>query len=347
MGHQGQGIKRGGFSFSVLRKVFALFKQSLFYCSALLLCSCVLFEPKPVPEVVAAPVKVAVKAKPKPKPRPQVVAQPKVAIVLSSESEAFASLGQQLKASLKSNGVLYSLKGDVSRGASVLKQIESQKHKQVVAVGLLAAQMASTLKNTQVIFCKVFNYRDNDLIRPWMKGVSMMPPADKVFAAWKAIDPGLQEVSIVTGLDQSEFIASVRLAAKKQGISLTHKVVRNDNEFSFASKALQSNAQWLVPDNRVLSRSALLDVMNHGVKRGRQIFAFDPDLLKLGALASVQAVDKDIAKQVMSKLRFSKGKVQLFGKNIAPVHKLDLKISAKTLERLDLAVPKKYKTAVQ
>ena len=61
----------------------------------------------------------------------------------------------------------------------------------------------------------------------------------------------------------------------------------------------------------------------------------------------MQAVDKDISKQVLSKLRFSVGKDALFGKNIAPVHKLNIKISAKALERLDLNAPEKYKTAIQ
>jgi len=320
-------------------------KKLLTACSVLLLCSCALLEPRTVPAPAVTPVKPIVKAKSKPKPK--VAAQPKVAIVLSSDSTAFTELGQQLKAALKTKGVLYNLQGDVSSGAKILKQLDSQGHKQVVAVGLLAAQMASTLKNKQVVFCKVFNYRDNDLIRPWMKGVSMMPPADKVFSAWKAIDPSLREVGIVTGIDQSEFIARARLAAKKHDIALVHKVVRNDSEFSFSSKALKPSAQWLVPDNRVLSRTVLLDVMSHSVKNGRQIFAFNAALLKLGAVASVQAVDKDIAKQVLSKLRFSMGKDALFGKNIAPVHKLNIKISAKALERLDLNAPEEYKTAIQ
>ena len=313
--------------------------------SVLLLCSCALFDPRTASAPVNSSASPVVKAKSKTEPK--VVTQPKVAIVLSSDSTAFTELGEQLKLSLKSRGMFYNLKGDVRLGAEILKKLDRQGYKQVVAVGLLAAQMASTLKNRQVVFCKVFNYRDNDLIRPWMKGVSMMPPADKVFSAWKAIDPSLSEVAIVTGLGQSEFIARVRLAAKKYNIAIVHKVVRNDSEFSFASKALAAGGQWLVPDNRVLSRSVLLDVMSHGVKNGRQIFAFDTALLKLGAVASVQAVDKDMAKQVLSKLRFSVGKDTLFGKNIAPVHKLRLKISAKALERLDLNAPEKYKTAIQ
>lgn len=308
------------------------------------LVSCVMPE-KPAP----APAKPVVKVKPQPKPKPKAEpVLPKVAVVLSNDSVAFSGLGKLLIKQLGKRAKLYNMDGDATKGGRLRKQIQAADHEQVVAVGLLAAQMASTLKKKQVVFCKVFNYKDNDLLRPWMKGVSMMPPPDKVFSAWKAIDPKLNKVAIVTGLNQGDFITSVRRAGQKYGIDVLHKVVRNDNEFSFASKSMKGvRAQWLVPDNRVLSRTALLDVLNHGVKKGRQIMAFDPSLLKFGALASVRAIDQDIAKKVMSKLRFSMGKSTVFGKNVAPVHKVELKISAKSLKRLDLKIPEKYKTAVQ
>lgn len=315
-----------------------------------LLCSCALFETPPPPEPVpVAPVVKPVKKAPKPvAKKPAVRKGPSVAILLSNDTDAFAGLGDILQKKLSKNATLYSLKGDARRGATVREQLQKSKHDQVVAVGLLAAQVANTLKNKQVVFCKVFNYADNDLLRPWMKGVSMMPPADKVLAQWKRIDPRVDRVLIVTGVGQSDFIERARKAGKKYDIEVVHKVVRNDNEFAFTSKEDRSiKAQWLVPDNRVLSRTALRDVMSHSVKTGRQVFVFDPALLKLGALASVQAIDADIANQVVSKLRFSYGKKQVIGKNIAPVHKIDLKISRASIQRLDLNITEPLKALLQ
>lgn len=308
-------------------------KPGLFpvYLILLLVSGCGVAPPKAV--VVPAPV-----AQPKSEP-----VKAHVAVIMTSDHAAYKNLGSILKRSLNETADLFNLK-DGTRNAVVKSVVGRQQYTQVVAIGIAAAQLAREFEGKQVVFCKVFNHNDYNLLQPWMKGVSMVPPPEQVFKVWKALDPTLKSVGLVTGKGQRQLIADIRTAAEKEAVKILHREVRNDKDFIFTSKALGSSVdgQWLLPDNRVMSVPALREVMAFSAREGRQVIGFDPDLLKIGALASVETIDEDIAQQVLARLELSRQRDEVFGKDITPVEKMDLKISEGAIKRLNLKKPDQY-----
>lgn len=165
----------------------------------------------------------------------------------------------------------------------------------VIAVGVKAARAVSELTGKDLVFCHVFNYRDHGLTNRYVRGVSMVPPADKIFAAWKKLTPHLKSVGIIIGPGHEDLIDSIRLAAHSLGLQLITRVANSDEETIFDYKRLvpKIDGFWLLPDNRILSHRALRQLMAYSVRHRIQVVAFSPKLLRLGALMSASAVEAD------------------------------------------------------
>jgi ABC-type uncharacterized transport system substrate-binding protein len=158
----------------------------------------------------------------------------------------------------------------------------------------------------------------------------MLPPAELQFRAWKKLDPGLQRVGVITGPDHEDLIARARGAAQRQGIVLEHRVVHSDKEMLFAFKRLTPDIQglWLLPDDRVLSRRVLRELMAYSTKHQRQVVVFHPELLRLGGLMSVGSVDADVAARVIDALRNAPGRGGAPAAGLLPLSKIRVEINS-------------------
>jgi ABC-type uncharacterized transport system substrate-binding protein len=267
-------------------------------------------------------------------------------IVQSDASPAFAGVTRAIAAKWKDGGAtIYSV--DAHADADLTRRLQQHEGAVVIAVGLGAALAVRKLRNTRAIFCQVFNYDDYDLLTPWRKGVSAMPPIVQQFRVWKKLDPQLKRVGVITGPRLQHLVAEARQAAAASGIELHHAEVGSDLETMYAYKKLSPTVQalWLLPDNRVLSVKAIRDLLSTSRKQGKQVVVFSDQLLALGGLMNYDSVAGDIADQVIARSAqaFESGSVQLPGPAIVPLTQLAFKINQLAVKQLGLTIPPELK----
>jgi ABC-type uncharacterized transport system substrate-binding protein len=260
-----------------------------------------------------------------------------LAILLSDESPAFRRVAQEMASQAGKPIENFRLDGSVASQAETLRRLQRSTHSTVVAIGLPAARGARRLTGKQVVFCQVSSHEEESLVSPLMKGVSAIPPVREQFRAWRALNPKLRTVGVITGPQQSALLTEARQSARANGLELIAVEVKSDRETLYAFKRLSPRVQglWLVPDNRVLSNAVLLDLMAHAVKEGKQVLAFSHELLALGALLSVESSPADIAGRVLARTRETSAK----SVGVLPLTRVETRVNATMLRRFGLTVP--------
>ncbi len=271
-------------------------------------------------------------------PVPAPVPVPGIAILMSDRSPAFTSVQREIEKRYSQRIENYYLGENDGANSAVQKRIQSSDITQVIAIGLPAARMARGLADKRVVFCQVFNYEDMDLSTPWMKGVAATPPANQQFRTWKLLSPRLKKIGVITGRNLRGLMDDARLAARENGLELVHVEVRSDKETLYAYKQLVPKIQglWLVPDNRVLSREIIRDVMAHSVKEGKQVAVFSHQLLSLGGLLSAESSYADIAEQVLLVMQ---GGQKDTGAPVSPLTNATIRINSIMVSGLGLKLP--------
>jgi ABC-type uncharacterized transport system substrate-binding protein len=261
-------------------------------------------------------------------------------VLLSDSTAVFAGVQREIGKKYPRKLETYIL-GDESMYPAVQKKIESSGEPVVVAIGLPAARLARGLSGKKVIFCQVFNYEDAELVTPWIKGVSATAPVREQFRAWKALYPKLTRVGVITGKNLQGLMDEAQAAAKENKIRLEHVEVRSDKETLYAYKQLSPKIQglWLVPDNRVLSRDVIRDIMAHSVREGKQVAVFGHELLGLGGLISAETSYADIAEQVLTRVRQAQEASGVPGAPVISLTRTVIKINTVMAKRLDLKIP--------
>ncbi len=270
-------------------------------------------------------------------------------IVLASDDKgAVAVATRALQAAYGGRIELHSLGGSRAREAEIVQAVRASVVPQVVAVGLLAAQVArQRFSGKQVVFCQVLNVEEFKLVAPWMKGVSGIPSLARQFGAWKQLDPGLRRIGVVTGPNARYMVEQAELAARALGLEVDHVQVASDRAVLPALQELRERriqGLWLAPDSAILSQRTIQDVMAYSVRNNIEVLAFSPALLKEGALLSATADLDDIAQLVLERLRRAGPSAQqLAGEALSPLPGARISISAQAAARFGLAIPPKLK----
>lgn len=262
---------------------------------------------------------------------------PGIAIVMSDRSPAFVDVQREIAKRYPDRMKNYYL--DKTDMTSARNLVQTSDISVVVAIGLTAARMAQGLTGKHVVFCQVFNYEEPNLIGPVMKGVAATPPVDELFRAWKQISPQLNTVGVITGRNLRDLMNEAQSAAKKHGLKLIHVEVKSDKETLFAFKRLSPNIQgfWMVPDNRVLSRAVIRDIMAYSVRQGDQMAVFSDQLLALGGLLSAETSAADIAEQVLQRVRKIHKNPDV---GVSGLTQTTIQINSVMAKRLNLKIPK-------
>lgn len=248
---------------------------------------------EPVPIVVPAPVV------PSPPPPPEPIAD-LVAVVLSGRMPAYSSVANALGQHLK-NYEVYDL-GDHSRTPKdTFAAIAESGASAVVAIGMPAAVAAKRFSTAPVVFSQVFNFNASDLLSDNVKGVAVLPPIELQIEAWRKLNPGLRNVGAIIGAGHDELIAEAETAMQAAGVKFHFAIASSDRETLYLFNRLTRDIDgfMLFPDNRILSRSVLDEMMAYASQHRVQIAVFNESLLSLGALFSASSVPNDIASTIV------------------------------------------------
>ncbi|MEW6648100.1 MAG: ABC transporter substrate binding protein [Pseudomonadota bacterium] len=288
--------------------------------------------PEPAPIIVAPPPPKVV-AKPAPQPLPRV------AILVSMDTPAYTTVADALERRLGSRA----MRSRLDRAT-----LESAAPDQIVAIGLEAALLAKPLAQPgrPVVFCQVFNHVEHDLMSPQVHGVAVFPSFRKTFATWRALAPNVREILVFTGPGFETVLTRAVAAASQYGITLTHRTVNSDKEFLYQYKRLSASADglWLLPDNRILSRNTIQDVMSFSVRNGKQVAVFSEQLLRLGGLFSAVSSPDEIAAKVLLRLDGSGGAAA--GSGLLFLDEAEVRINPVIVQRLNLTVPESLRSHV-
>lgn len=152
----------------------------------------------------------------------------------------------------------YDLKGDVSRGASVMRQIQRDKPDLIFAVGIYALQAAVKAgTDIPVVYAMVLN--PPSVIGGQSQnvtGASMNVSVEQTLSILQSLG-NVRRIGTIYDPDQTGFlIEQARQQAQQIGIELVAKAAQSDKQAIAAVEALQKeeiDALWMVPDPRTLA----------------------------------------------------------------------------------------------
>jgi ABC-type uncharacterized transport system substrate-binding protein len=281
--------------------------------------------------------------------KPEQLARPvEIALLVSDESPAFTGVAREIVRNFPGRVGTYQLSGHDDRGGAVLGRLQASPFPVVVAIGLPAARLARRLKGKRVVFCQAFNYEDSQLVTPWMKGVAAVPPLSEQYRFWKVLSPQLKRVAVITGGNLGTLLDEAQAAAEKSQIKLVRVQVRSDKEMIYSFRRVAHDVQglWLVPDNRVLSRDVIRELLTYSVKEGKEVMVFSPELLAPGGLLSVESDPEDIALRVIDRVAAFDVSQKVPGPAVVPLTRARVRVNAAMVARLGLTLPHELQGAV-
>ena len=269
--------------------------------TALAFSGCSILAPPAVdlePEIVSKP-KVSIKVIVPEPPR-----LPPVAIVLTNNQPAYADVARELT-HLFDDYLVYDLNDDKRPPVTILRLINDSDPGAVVAIGLRAAQSSVAMSTKPVVFSQVFNYQDYDLLTENSRGVAAIAPLAAQIAAWKKVDPTISRIGAIIGEGHEDLITEAKLAAQQHGLELRLHVTRSDQETLYVFKRMIRDIDgfWLFPDNRILSRRALQQILGEAKRRHVPVLVPNESMLPMGASISVSSVASDIAETIAKVIR--------------------------------------------
>ncbi len=316
--------------------------------AAALLAGCSLVGNKQSPPTTAPRVESPSKAGPSPKAapaakRPQEPSSPavtnpplgsvtRVAIVYADNVPVYRRIAERLAARIHGRAKVIPLHNPTSPP----NPPQIADFDQVVAIGARAARSMSVRPVKQLVFCQVFNYRAYGLTGKNVRGVSMLPPVETQFKAWKRLAPDLKRIGVITGPGHDELIGQARNAARGMGMELVNRIAHSDKETLFEFKRLVPDIDgiWLLPDDRILSHRVLRELMTYSTRHRKQVVAFTPDLLRYGAVMSASGVETDIVDRLLTALRESADHPGRSGFQLLPLTEARIETNAGLLRQL-------------
>ena len=293
--------------------------------------------PDPDPEPVV--VEPAPEPEPEPAPEPPNI-EPLVAIVISDQTPAYAEVAAALDAHLD-NYVVFDLSARGLPARDAFAQIGASEASAVVAIGLPAARAARRFATVPVVVGQVFNVADGELLSDDVKAVSVLPPMKLQLDAWQELDPSVRNIGAILGDGHDDLIAEADDAMRERGVKFHYAVAASDRETLYLFNRLVRDIDGFIlfPDNRILSRSVLMEMLTYASRHRVQVAVFNDPLLEYGAIFSASAAESDIADQIVFVLdKVLSGEIDTVPA-VTPLTEIDIQFNPQVLQRLGLEVP--------
>jgi ABC-type uncharacterized transport system substrate-binding protein len=151
-----------------------------------------------------------------------------------------------------------------------------------------------------VVFSQVFNFSEYDLGGENLKGVAVLPPLRLQIKAWRELDPSISNIGAILGPGHEALIAETNEALQQEGVKFHYAIAGSDREtlYLFNRLVRDLDGYLLFPDNRILSRAVLEEMMNYASRHRVQVAVFNRALLESGAVLSASSVPADIAETI-------------------------------------------------
>jgi len=298
---------------------------------------------QPEPDVVPVPDPEPVVVEPEPEPEPEPVPsniQPLVAIVISDQTSAYIEVATALEAYLDHHAV-YDLSARGLPARDAFAKIAESGASAVVAIGLPAARAARRFATVPVVVGQVFNVTEDDLLSEDVKAVSVLPPISLQMDAWHQLDPSVRNVGAILGEGHEALIAETDEALKARGVKFHYAVAASDRETLYLFNRLVRDIDGFIlfPDNRILSRSVLVEMMNYASRHRVQVAVFNDPLLEYGALFSASASESDIAGRITIVLdKILSGNIDAVP-TVTPLTEIEIRPNPKAMQRMGLELP--------
>lgn len=332
-------------------KITALLRLLFFWLLVTLSGCSILQKPAepPPPEQVVEETLVVTPTVPTPPPIvKEVIKQPvveplDVAIIISRDIGNYHELAAEIGITISATGgnfrpyYLYQ-----QQPAALINTIKEQQHRQVVAIGLKAAKATDSLSDIPVIFCQIYNYQDHQLINEQRKGVTLVPSINKQLSAWKEILPSLTSVGVIIGKGKEHHIDQAEAVASQNGFTLVARTAKSDKELWLEYRRLvqQVDAFWLLPDNRILSKRVLRDMVNYSLKHDTPLLTINGLLLKAGALISAAQINSNVATTVVDRLNAANRHDGIPGEEVSPLDNARIILNTQVQKRYNIMISK-------
>ncbi len=295
---------------------------------------------EPEPDIAPQPEPEPVVVEPDPEPEPPPTVEPLVAIIISDQTPAYAAVAEALGSHLDRH-VVYDLSARGLPARDAFARIAESGASAVVAVGLPAARAARRFATVPVIVSQVFNFSDGELLADDVRAVAVLPPVGLQMDAWHDLDPSVRNVGAILGEGHEALIAEADEALKARGVKFHYAVASSDRETLYLFNRLVRDIDGFIlfPDNRILSRSVLMEMMTYASRHRVQVAVFNDPLLEYGAMFRARASEADIAEQITAVLdKILSGGIESVP-DITPLTEIEIRSNVEVLQRLGLVPP--------
>lgn len=257
-------------------------------------------------------------------------------MLVSDDQPEYTAVARELQLLASGDDLeIVELHGKPAAAREALARLRQSGPANVVAVGLLAARAARELESGRMVFCQVFNHQEEHLLSARGLGIDAIPPLTDAVAAWRKLGATPKRVGVITGSGHQELVARAGKSLLKHGIQLQHEVTNSDKETIVTLQRMlpDIDGYWLLPDNRVLSRQALRDVMAMTRRAGVDVLVHDPRYFQTGALISAASDPKEIAQQAHALLRAAHEQGQFQGGQLQRLRRSHVQVNGAVAEQ--------------
>jgi ABC-type uncharacterized transport system substrate-binding protein len=265
----------------------------------------------------------------------------RVKVLVSGPSASDRRVVGALKRQFKNRLTIHELERNRRTDRRVLATLARNKQDIVITIGSGAAQLAHRFVDRPVYIAQTYHLPPGFHRHKNQRVVSVIPAPASVLSQFHLLDKRTKRLGVITGSGSQALVAELRRAAAGRGLQLVSREAKTDREFLYEAQRLSSqvDAYWLLPDERILSATAIRQFMRIAVKRGKPVIAFNPNLLKLGALLSVESNEGQVARKIKQLVIADHYGLQGKTTRVNYVRGIKIHISKLAADRLNLAIP--------
>jgi len=265
----------------------------------------------------------------------------KIAVVTSKDSRSGLRLEGAIKTSLGKQGEYFRVRSSASGMNRMSKQLSRKSYAGIILLDPTLSSLAERIRTKKIYFGQSFDYGAADKLGDRFRGVSIVPDARSLFQVLRKINPEAKTIGIVAGKNLDPMIKKISADAKKYNFEVVFRSAVNDRAFLYQARKIAGRVDvyWLLPDSRVLSGDSIQEFMRWAIKQGKPVISFTPNLLKLGALMSIEPNDMAVANELRRLLAYDLSGSGRSGPAMKYVEKVDIRISRISLKRMGLSIP--------